>query len=313
MLIAERALLIFIAIIIDLIIGDPVYPFHPVRLFGRLIRTLEKWLRAMKCDGIGGGALLLLFSVAIPICIYIGLSSIIPNTYIQWAVDLFLYYSLISITDLNRHAMRVYAALKENDIQDAREKLSWIVGRDTKKLKKHQVARATVETIAESSSDGIVSPIFWGLLLGPVGIIGFKVINTLDSMVGYKNDKYHKFGMFSARADDVANVIPARLTLFLILIQNRIGPQAWVTAIQNRKKHSSPNSGHPEAAMAALLDMKMGGPSTYGGKVVEKPWINPTGKQATTEMIKKAHAIILWLAVELLIILFFIATTVPHL
>lgn len=313
MLIVERAVLIFIAIIIDLIIGDPVCPFHPVRLFGHLIRILEKGLRAMKCDGIGGGALLLLFAVAIPILIYMGLRSIIPHKYIQLGADLFLYYSLISITDLNRHAMRVYAALKENDLQAAKEKLSWIVGRDTKKLKKHEVAQATVETMAESSSDGIVSPIFWGLILGPVGIIGFKVINTLDSMVGYKNEQYHKFGKFSARADDVANFIPARLTLFLILIQNRIGPQAWVTAIRNRKNHSSPNSGHPEAAVAALLDMKMGGPSTYGGKVVEKPWINPNGKQASTAMIKKAHAIIIWLAVELLIILFFIATTVPHL
>lgn len=311
MLIAERSLLIFIAIIIDLIIGDPVYPFHPVRLFGHLIRTLEKWLRAIQLHGIRGGALLLLFAVSIPVLTYMGISFFITNRFLQWGVDLFIFYSLISITDLNRHALRVHKALQEGNLGQARERLSWIVGRETTKLKEHQVAQATVETMAESSSDGIVSPVFWGLLLGPAGIIAFKVINTLDSMVGYKNEKYCKFGMFSARADDVANFISARLTMVLILVQNRIGPKAWVKAIKNRKNHSSPNSGHPEAAVAALLNIRMGGPSRYSGVVVSKPWINASGKNAAVHNIKEAYRIVLWLAVELLVILFFIATTVP--
>lgn len=307
--ISERAALLFIAILIDLFIGDPVYPLHPVRLFGYLIRKIEQFLRAIRLNGVGGGALLLLFSVTIPVCIYMGIAHWVSVKYVQWGIDLFIYYSLISITDLNRHALRVFDALTENDLNLARERVSWIVGRDTKKLKKHQVSQATVETMAESSSDGIVSPIFWGVLLGPVGIIGYKVINTLDSMVGYKNEKYHKFGKFSARADDVANFIPARLTMLLILIQNRVGHTAWLTAIGDRKNHSSPNSGHPEAAMAAILDMKMGGPSTYGGILVEKPWINRSGATATTIHIKQAHRVILLLAAELLLILFFIATT----
>lgn len=305
---SDRALLLIAAIVIDILIGDPVYPLHPVRLMGNLISFLEKALRKVGLNGIGGGCLLLIFTLTIPVSIYLIIEQLLSDTVGLILFQLFIYYSLVSITDLNRHATRVFQALKDKDLKLARERLSWIVGRNTEKLKESQVCQACVETIAESSSDGIIAPLFWGLLLGPAGMIGYKVVNTLDSMVGYKNEKYLLFGRCSAKADDVLNFIPARITMLLLLIQKRVGPQQLVTAFRDRLKHSSPNAGHPETAMAVLLNIKMGGPSTYGTMLVEKPWINSEGKAAKKEHIKAAQKHIYILAVELIFILLFIAT-----
>lgn len=305
---SDRALLLIAAIILDLLIGDPVYPLHPVRLMGNLISFLEKSLRKAGLNGIGGGCLLLLFAFTIPVSLYLIIEQLLTDSIALLVFQLYLYYSLVSITDLNQHTTRVFQALKGKDLKLARERLSWIVGRNTKKLKESQVCQACVETIAESSSDGIIAPLFWGFLLGPAGMIGYKVINTLDSMVGYKNEKYLLFGRCSAKADDIANFIPARITIILLLIQKRVGPKALATVWSDRKNHSSPNSGHPEAAIAVLLNIKMGGPSTYGTTLVEKPWINSEGKTAQKEQIKEAQKHIYILAVELILILLFIAT-----
>ncbi len=238
-----------------------------------------------------------------------------------WVLDLFLAYSLLALSDLLKHARTVEFALKHRSLEEAREKVQWMVGRDTVELDGHAVARAAIESVAENFVDGFLSPVFWfgtGTLIfqtlegGVLLLLSFKVISTLDSMVGYKNERYRVLGRISAKLDDVLNFIPARLSIPLITLAARLtsndGKAAWLVGRNDRLKHASPNSAHAEAAMAGALNLRLGGPAHYGNQLIDKHWLGTGTPQATPEHIDRALNIVLassyaaLIAIELLLV-----------
>lgn len=302
----KRFILITIAFLIDMIVGDPVYPFHPIRILGNWISLLQSALYKLKMNGYFGGCLLWIFTTSLPILFYLFLKYYLHDFYFSGVIDLLIFYTLFSAKDLIKHVSDVGNALSNNGIGDGRKAVSLIVGRNTEQLNESGISKAAVETIAENSSDGIVAPLCYAMLFGPIGIILYKCVNTLDSMVGYKNDKYLKFGFVSAKIDDVFNFIPARITSFLILVPYLFQMGIVRTFWKYKNSHLSPNAGYPESAMAAILNVKMGGPSEYDGKVVQKDYINPNGKDMNSEDIIKSVSIIknrCYLLLFLLIIL----------
>jgi len=280
-MICQNISLVASSYIVDLLFGDPEGFPHPVRGMGKLINLIENvlnkkgafWIKRIK------GIVLA--------CIIIGISAYSAYLLIKLSRRLnpllyhlawvYIGYTTISVKDLQIKARAIYKELKEGDILKARKKLSRIVGRDTQELSEDEIKRATIESIAESTNDGIVAPLFYLILGGPILAVAYKVINTLDPMVGYKNDKYLDFGWFSAKSDDVANYIPARVSGFLISISSFIVGKgfkdSFKTMLRDSKKHSSPNSGISEAAMAGALGIRLGGGAFYQGKFVEKQYI----------------------------------------
>ncbi len=274
---------LIVALLIDLLLGDPVYPFHPIRLMGNAISTIDKTVSKIAINGYLQGALLWVLAVGFSLSVFV----LLPQQVWQLhsvagsVLSIYLFYSCIAFTDLLGHAKRVIEATKSGPITEAREKLSWIVGRETKELSQTEIYKAVIETLAENFSDGVIAPLFYALLFGLPGIIVYKVINTLDSMVGYKQGRFKKLGYVSAKIDDVANYIPARLTMLFLMIPVLFDREKRQTIFIDRKKHSSPNAGCPEAAMAVVLNIKMGGAARYHGEVVSKPYINEMGGDAT--------------------------------
>ena len=265
-------MIVLLAYIVDRFIGDPVYSLHPVRLIGNLAKRSEIFLRKqIKDEKLAG--------IIFALCVIVGayLASSLLLVIHRGLFSVFLIYSALSIKDLKVHALRVYQALKRSDIQASRKAVGMIVGRDTKDLDPKQVIRATVESVAEGTVDGIIAPLFYAFLGGAPLAIAYKAISTLDSMVGYKNKAYQDFGWASAKLDDLANFIPARLSaVFMPIAALIIGKDlkgAVKTIFSDRKKHPSPNSGIPEAAMAGALGVQLGGESSYQGKISSKPLI----------------------------------------
>jgi len=263
---------IAIGLLLDRIIGDPPNWPHPVRLIGKLISKLTIWLnkgRAKKAKGF----LLVFIVVGIVFSFTIALlvSAYSIHLAVGIAVESMLIASGLAQKSLKEAAMDVYKPLVANDLAAAREKLSWIVGRDTDKLDEQEVTRGVVETVSENISDGITAPLFYAFLFaGAPGLWVYKTVNTLDSMVGYKNEQYKDFGYASAKLDDLANYIPSRLTGYLIMLWGkkestlsfRKRMQGWWL---DAKKHPSPNSGYLEAATAYQLGIQLGGINTYKG------------------------------------------------
>lgn len=288
------------AYVADLIFGDPEWMSHPVRWIGRLITYAEKKLRTAadvsKVTRLKGIALVVLVVGATMFCAW-GCIAVLRGIHpilgdIAWV---YAAYTTLAVKDLRVKAQAVYQALRKNDVRTARTELSKIVGRDTADLQEEGITKAAVESIAESTSDGIIAPLFYLIIGGPVLALGYKAVNTLDSMVGHKDEKYIDFGWCAARLDDIANFIPARLSGFLIAgaswgagngFQN-----AWKIMLRDGKKHASPNSGMPEAAMAGALGVKLGGPSTYAGEVIEKPYIGDSVRTVERAMIPEALTI----------------------
>jgi adenosylcobinamide-phosphate synthase len=278
--VSESALILAGAFLLDLLIGDPVYRHHPVRLIGRLIEKLEALLYP-RFPHILGSALLWLFSIAGTLMVYQILLALLPDA----LVNMFLLYSSIALQDLLRHAKSVRQPLAAGDLKIARQKVQMIVGRDANRLDAHGIARAAIESVAESFVDGFLSPVFWfvigtlffGLNGGMALTLLFKVTSTLDSMVGYRNKRYAQFGTVSARADDVLNFIPARLSIPLIAVGayalNYAMRAAWKIGWRDRLKHASPNSAHAEAAVAGALQLRLGGPTIYAHGTADKPWL----------------------------------------
>ena len=268
-----------LAFAIDWIAGDPRWKYHPVRIMGRAIETLEPRFRTMAKNQVVAGALFALCLIAMTFC------TALIITRLLWALsplagflfETIMIYFCISAKDLEKSAMDVYRWLVENDIGKARQKLAMIVGRETSQLSDEAVSRACVETVAENLVDGVIAPLFFAAIGGAPLALAYKMINTLDSMVGYKNDKYLYFGKFSARIDDIANYIPARLAVPVIALAAGIltgnGSRAYQTAKTEGRHHTSPNAGYSEAAFAGAFGIKLGGPSYYHGKLVEKPYI----------------------------------------
>lgn len=298
-----RLFIIVLALSLDIILGDPVYRLHPVRIIGTFVFEIQKILFKVKLNGYFGGLILWIFTVSFPLFLYFLSINMIKSNIIKLLMDLFLIYSFISYGDLMKHVINVYNALKYNELSLGREAISLIVGRDTSKMNRQEISKAAVETLAESSSDGIIAPLFWALVFGAPGIILYKSVNTLDSMVGYKNEKYLKFGYFSAKADDLFNLLPARITSLIILNFRIFDLKTFKRFWRSRYAHLSPNSAFPESALAALMDVKMGGSALYSGVLIEKEIINSTGRDIIFSDIHKACKIIRTRIIGILIFL----------
>jgi len=308
------AAILTLAYILDLIIGDPRWLPHPVRVIGWLIEKMERILRksevrSQKSEVKGRdlaeklyGVLLVAVVAGITYSIFYTLNLIVLTShfslltsYLLFAILVFLTSTTLASNDLIKSGKTVIDAVNMGDKESAREKLSFIVGRDTKQLDNKGILKATIETLAENTSDGIIAPLFYFAIGGLPLAMTYKAINTLDSMVGYRNEKYKNFGWASAKLDDIVNYIPARITGILIFIATIIliaidrfknvlrfglsrssalnSLNCLNIMLRDGRKHLSPNSGIPEAAMAGALGVRLGGPSFYGGIIIEKPYI----------------------------------------
>lgn len=270
-----HVLAITIALCIDHLIGDPPTWPHPVKWIGSLIGFLDrKWNHGPYRKWKGTLMLLVVLITVFSLTSLICLLAYQLHFLIGLAVESLLISTSIAHKNLKEAALEVYTPLKNGDLQNARHKLSYIVGRDTKNLNDREIVRGTVETVAENSSDGVTAPCFWAWLGGAPFALVYRAINTCDSMVGYKNDRYSDFGWASARIDDVANLIPSRLTGVLMLLANRPvqsnRKSAFQILLRDAKKHPSPNSGWCEAGAAALLGVQLGGTNTYKGIITHR-------------------------------------------
>ena len=271
---------IWIAYVLDLIFGDPQNVVHPVQVIGKIISAGEKVLLRKKYKFLAG-AVLNIFTV----------SKSVKISVFFMIIEIYLMYTIFSINSLAREGNRVYRILKEGDIEKARKDLSYLVSRDTETMDEKMIIRSTMETISENTVDGIVAPMFYMFLGGMPLAMAYKAINTLDSMVGYKNEKYMDFGKFSAKVDDVANFIPARITGILIVLASMILGYNYKNSLKiflrDRKNHSSPNSAHSEASVAGALGVQFGGKVSYFGKEIDKPTIGDKTKEFELEDIRK--------------------------
>ena len=279
MILCGALVVIPMAVILDLVFADPPNWPHPVRWMGSAIEWLEPPIRKWIPNPQLGGSVFALALIAVTFATAFGLVQL-AYRYSPLAgigIEIVMIYTAISIQSLRKAAMAVYAALGAGSLSAARNRLSRIVGRDTRDLDKLDVIRATVETVAENLVDGVISPLFYGAIGGAPLAMAYKMVNTLDSMVGYKNQAYRHFGKAAARIDDAANFIPARISILLIAISAqailRNGLTAFNTALREGHLHTSPNAGRPEAAFAGALKIRLGGPSHYHGELVTKPYI----------------------------------------
>ncbi|MFJ7934269.1 adenosylcobinamide-phosphate synthase CbiB [Sporosarcina sp. NPDC096371] len=303
---------IAIGFLLDRIIGDPPTWPHPVRLIGTFISKSIAVLNKGRFRTAKG---------AFTLFITVGIVFLIVFIIVAYAYQMHLFAGIIvegilvaiglSQKSLRDAALRVYEPLVAGDVPQARTKLSEIVGRDTDKLGESDIARGAIETVSENTSDGITAPLFWAFLLGAPGLWVYKTVNTLDSMIGYKDERYEKFGKFSARADDVLNFIPARITGFLIVVytwnEGKLSLMKRFTGWnRDARRHPSPNSGFLEAATAWQLGIQLGGESTYRGKVSKRPEIGPGTVPLTAThiklTIKQMHtvAFVFWLAMTVI-------------
>jgi adenosylcobinamide-phosphate synthase len=262
---------IILAVIIDRIIGDPHHLPHPVKYFGKMIGYLDqKWNHGGLRKWKGLCMLVVLITIVLGITIGIVVLAHVIHPVLGVATQAVLIAAAIAQKGLKEAALEVQQPLMDNDIHTARNKLSQIVGRDTDQLNEEEIIRGTVETVAENTTDGITAPLFWAAIGGAPLALVYRLINTCDSMVGYKNAKYFDFGWASARVDDIVNWLPARLTGLVMLLVNRPSAgsfkSAWAVLRRDANKHPSPNSGWGEAAVAALLGVRLGGINYYKGK-----------------------------------------------
>jgi adenosylcobinamide-phosphate synthase len=314
MLFAPQQTLVIVvaAVLLDLLLGDPRWFPHPVVLIGRLISFLESQLRRLVANERLAGVLLLVLTLAVTVTVgwgvVAGADRLHPLAGI--AVATVLAWSCLAARSLHRESGLVAQALAKDDLPTARRALSFIVGRDTAGLEAPEIWRGAVETVAENSSDGVIAPLCYLLLGGPVLALAYKAANTLDSMVGYQNDRYRYFGWASARFDDLVNFLPARLTGLLMALAapplGLSGRAAWRTMRRDGGNHASPNSGIPEAAAAGALGVQLGGTNVYFGQPVAKPTIGEPLKpldasawQGAVRLMYGAEALLLagWLAV----------------
>lgn len=320
-----------IAYVLDLLIGDPENIPHPVRFICWLIKVTEAFLRdkivvrfdnKAKAERISGFLLCGIVVVVTSLIVFLILFTAKQiNQILFHVINTYIIFTAIATKCLSDEAKKVYDRLENGTLEEARERLSWLVGRDTRNLSEEAVIRGVIETTAENTVDGVVSPLFYAFLgsifgLGAPLVYAFKAVSTLDSMVGYKNDKYRYLGTASARLDDILNFIPARLTVLIIAAASTIlgndGLRSLRTAMRDRKKHLSPNSAHGESAVAGALGIRLGGPNVYFGKVVEKPYIgddiNKTNKYHIKQTVKIMYmtsllAVIIFMSAAIFLVL----------
>lgn len=269
---------ILIASILDFIIGDPYSFPHPVKLMGRIISFEDSFFRKISNNKNLKLMGLIIVIINISLGFFIPYFTLISLKEIKWLyniINIYLIYTCIASRCLHFEASKVMEALKEG-LEQGRKRLSYIVGRDTTKLSEEEIIKATIETVAENTSDGVIAPLLYIMILGAPGGLMYKFVNTMDSMLGYMNEKYIDLGYFPAKVDDVFNYIPARLTGVLMNISSvfRFNTKnGFKIMIRDRRNHKSPNAIYPEAAVAGLLSIELGGSSIYHGKIVEKPTI----------------------------------------
>lgn len=285
---------ILAAVALDLLLGDPRWLAHPVVYIGKLIGLLERVLRRFAIKETVAGVVLLVGTVAATVAaadaLIRSLAVIFPWAGI--AAGIFFSYTCLAARSLHQESKLVAEALAAGDLPEARRLLSYIVGRDTEELDEPDIWRALVETVSENTSDGVIAPLFYLMIGGPVLGLAYKAVNTLDSMVGYKNDRYLKFGRASARCDDLLNYLPARLTGLLMVAAAPLvglsGRGAWRIMVRDGRNHSSPNSGYPEAAAAGALGVRLGGTNLYGGIPVPKPTIGDDSRPLSLQAYRGA-------------------------
>ena len=264
--------------VLDLWLGDPDNWPHPVRVFGNLIAKGEKFLNKNRYQFIKGMLLASLLTISVFLFFSYLNKLLFPASYWLYIIvnGIFVWYGLAN-KSLITEGRNVFLALEKNGLEAGRRQLSRIVGRDTSQLTEQQIRIAVLETMSENLSDGVVAPLFYYAVAGIPGMMAYKMINTMDSMLGYRSERYEWFGKFPARLDDVANFIPARLTaLLMILITGSRRGFRFILKFGN--KHKSPNAGYPESALAGILNCRFGGPNVYHGVVVEKPFIGETDR-----------------------------------
>ena len=282
--------------VLDLILGDPQWMPHPVVGFGKMIALGEKQLnkgshRKLK------GALLVIFLVALVFTVIFILDQQLSNlnALLSIAFRTLIIFWCLAGTTLIREVRQTFLAV-DRSLEEGRKQVARIVGRDTTQLSAQEIRTAALETLAENLSDGVIAPLFWLAIGGVPGMLTYKMVNTLDSMIGYKTDRYRDFGCFAARLDDVANYLPARITAFLMIVPKLMtinthhGSKLFTFHFslftfvrENGRRHASPNSGYPEAALAGILNCRFGGPHTYFGQLFDKPYIGENDRLLTTD------------------------------
>lgn len=292
----SKLISLFVGWLLDLLFGDPQKLPHPVVWFGRLISFGEHRLNKGKRRMLKGAimSVTLIAAVFAVTALLVSPSSFFAEQsgrsevlfFLSSLLEAIIVFYCLAGTTLIREVRAVFLAL-DRSLEQGRRQVARIVGRDTSELSPQEVRTAALETLAENLSDGVVAPLFWFALLGAPGMLAYKMVNTLDSMIGYKTDRYRDFGCWAARIDDVANYIPARLTACLMILSTgRLS--LWRFVWKNGRKHASPNSGYPEAALAAILDCRFGGPHYYFGELFDKPYIGDVDRLLTTEDMQKA-------------------------
>ena len=282
-----NALSLFIGWVLDLLFGDPQRLPHPVVWFGKVIAACEHRLNSGKYRKLKGAQTALGLIIATFAFVWLLRSLLLDfNKVLLLFLDVILIFYCLAGTTLIREVRQVFLAV-DRSLEEGRAQVARIVGRDTSELSAQEVRTAALETLAENLSDGVVAPLFWLALLGVPGMMAYKMINTLDSMIGYKTERYKDFGCWAAHIDDVANYIPARLTaLLMVVASGRLGLLRFVC--QNGKNHASPNSGYPESALAGILNCRFGGPHYYFGQLFDKPYIGSNDRLLTTADMEKA-------------------------
>jgi adenosylcobinamide-phosphate synthase len=278
--------------VLDLIFGDPQRLPHPVVGFGKMISWGEHRLNKGAHRKLKGAflAITLILLVFLATFLLRYLFSKLPSPFgegmgVRLLFDILIVFYCLAGTTLIREVRNVFLAV-DRSLEEGRAQVARIVGRDTSALSAQEVRTAALETLAENLSDGVIAPLFWLALLGTPGMLTYKMVNTLDSMIGYRTERYRAFGCWAARIDDVANYIPARLTALLMIIGRKRTLFSFVR--RYGKNHASPNSGYPEAALAGILNCRFGGPHYYFGQLFDKPYIGENDRELTTDDMKKA-------------------------
>jgi adenosylcobinamide-phosphate synthase len=304
---------LIVGYILDLLFGDPHWFPHPVKGFGWIISKSEQLINKGKARFVKGSILsLLLVIFTFFIVFYLHKTISVLTYYWLWIFDSLVVYFCLANRSLIDEGKAVFKALEES-LDAGRERLSWIVGRDTSALSENQVRIAVFETMSENLSDGVIAPLFFYAVGGIPAMVAYKMISTLDSMMGYKNMRYEQFGKFAARCDDVANFIPARITAFLIAVVS-LKKRSVQYIFKYGHKHASPNSGYPEAAMAGMLNCTFGGPNLYKGILVNKPYIGEVERAINANEIKKVSCVnhtVTFIFIGLMIVVFTIICKMP--
>ena len=283
--------------LLDLLIGDPAWLPHPVVGFGKMIAWGERHLNKGHHRRLKGALMAVTYIIGVFVVVWLLRSQLsIMHYALSIVFDALLIFYCLAGTTLIREVRQVFLAV-DRSLDEGRKQVARIVGRDTSELSAQEVRTAALETLAENLSDGVIAPLFWLAILGVPGMLAYKMVNTLDSMIGYKTDRYRDFGCWAAHIDDLANYIPARLTALLMILPSLLPPHSslhtppssLLTFVRaNGRNHASPNSGYPEAALAGILDCRFGGPHYYFGQLFDKPYIGTNDRPLTTADMQRA-------------------------